>query len=260
MRRWAVLLLGLWLAACAQTPETSVGRETTEARDNPRARIHTELAALYYARGQHAIALQEVDIALSADANYAPAHNVLGLLHAALREDTKAEESFRRALTLQRNYSEAHNNYGWFLCQRGRIDAAVAQFEAALANPLYASPERALTNAGLCSLQKGDLAAAESYLERALRRSPNQPLALVALADVHARQGRLIQARNLLKQAASQAELNARALWLGVRIERQLGDRVSESSYASQLERRFPDSEEAYWLRMGLYDRTGSAL
>lgn len=260
MKQLAALVLGLLLAACAQMPETSVGREATESRDNPRARIHTELAALYYARGQHAIALQEVDIALAADANYAPAHNVLGLVHAELREDAKAEASFRRAISLQRNYSEAHNNYGWFLCQRGRIDAAVQQFEAALANPLYASPERALTNAGLCSLQKGDLAAAESYLERALRRAPNQPLALVALADVHARQGRLIQARNLLKQAASQAELNARGLWLGVRVERQLGDHVSESSYAIQLQRRFPDSEEAYWLRMGLYDRTGSAL
>lgn len=260
MRRLAFLALGLLLAACAQTPETSVGREATEARDNPRARIHTELAALYYARGQHAIALQEVDVALAADANYAPAHNVLGLVQAELREDAKAEASFRRAISLQRNYSEAHNNYGWFLCQRGRIDAAVAQFEAALANPLYASPERALTNAGLCSLKKGDLAAAESYLERAVRRAPNLPHALVALADVHARQGRLIQARNLLKQAAGQGELNARALWLGVRVERQLGDSASESSYATQLQRRFPDSEEAYWLRNGLYDRVGSVL
>lgn len=259
MRYLAALCLGL-LTACAQMPETSVGREATESRDNPRARIHTELAALYFARGQYAIALQEIDIALAADANYAPAHNVLGLVHGQLKEDAKAEASFKRAIALQRNYSEAHNNYGWFLCQRGRIDAAVAQFETALANPLYASPERALTNAGLCSLLKGDLAAAESYLERALRRAPNQPLALVALADVNARQGRLIQARNLLKQAANQTELDARGLWLGVRIERQLGDRVSESSYATQLERRFPDSEEAHWLRMGLYDRTGSAL
>ncbi len=260
MRRLAVLALGLPLAACAQMPEPLAGREATETRDDPRARIHTELAAHYYARGQHAIALQEVDLALAADRDYAPAYNMLGLVHAALKEDAKAEASFRQAISLKRNYAEAHNNYGWFLCQRGRIDAAVAQFEAALANPLYASPERALTNAGLCSLQKGDLAAAESYLERALRRSPNQPLALVALAEVNARQGRLLQARNLLKQAASLAELDARGLWLGVRIERQLGDRVSESSYAAQLERRFPNSEEAYWLRMGLYDHTGGAL
>jgi type IV pilus assembly protein PilF len=258
MRPWLAAVLVLLLAACAQTPEDGLGREAQSgAGENPRARIHTELAAQYFLRGQHAVALQGLDEALKADANYAPAHNMLGLVYGELREDAKAEASFRRAIALQRNYSEAHNNYGWFLCQRGQYDASLAQFDQALANPLYASPERALTNAGLCSLQKGDLKAAEDYLQRALRRAPNQPAALLALADLHARQGRLVSARNLLKQAAAVAELDARGLWLGLRVERQLGDRTSEASYASQLQRRFPDSEEAHWLRTGQYDQPG---
>ncbi len=258
MRVWFAAALGLLLAACAQTPDDGLGREAQSgASENPRARIHTELAAQYFLRGQHAIALEGLDEALKADANYAPAHNMLGLVYGDLREDAKAEASFKRAIALQRNYSEAHNNYGWFLCQRGRHDASLAQFELALANPLYASPERALTNAGLCSLQKGELKAAEDYLQRALRRVPNQPAALLALANVHARQGRLVLARNLLKQAAAITELDAPGLWLGVRVERQLGDRASETSYASQLARRFPDSEEAHWLRTGQYDQPG---
>lgn len=258
MKSWLAAVIGLLLGACAQTPGDSLGREgQSGAAENPRARIHTELAAQYFLRGQHAVALQGLDEALKADANYAPAHNMLGLVYGDLREDAKAEASFKRAIALQRNYSEAHNNYGWFLCQRGRYDAALAQFETALTNPLYASPERALTNAGICSLQKGDLVAAEDYLQRALRRMPNQPAALVALAEVHARQGRLVSARNLLKQASAVSELNAQGLWLGVRVERQLGDRTSEASYASQLQRRFPDSEETHWLRTGQYDQTG---
>ncbi|MGQ9686980.1 MAG: type IV pilus biogenesis/stability protein PilW [Thiobacillaceae bacterium] len=258
MRVWIAAVLGLLLVACAHAPDDSLGREAQSgAGENPRARIHTELAAQYFLRGQHAVALQGLDEALKADANYAPAHNMLGLVYADLREDAKAEASFKRAIALQRNYSEAHNNYGWFLCQRGQYDASIKQFELALTNPLYVSPERALTNAGLCSLQKGDLAAAEDYLQRALRRMPNQPAALLALADLHARQGHLVSARNLLKQAAAVSELDARGLWLGVRVERQLGDRTSESSYASQLKRRFPDSEEAHWLLSGQYDQPG---
>lgn len=258
MKVWLAAAIGLLLAACAQTPDNGLGREAQSgAGENPRARIHTELAAQYFLRGQHAVALQGLDEALKADANYAPAHNMLGLVYGDLREDAKAEASFKRAIALQRNYSEAHNNYGWFLCQRGRYDASLAQFETALTNPLYASPERALTNAGLCSLQKGDLTMAEDYLQRALRRMPNQPAALQALADVHARQGRLVSARNLLKQAAAVSELNAQGLWLGVRVERQLGDRTSEAGYASQLQRRFPDSEETHWLRTGQYDQPG---
>lgn len=256
MRSWLAAALCLVIVGCAQTRTNNLGREAPAgAGENVRARIHTELATHYFLRGQYAVALEGVDAALKADADYAPAYNVLGLVYAELREDAKAEASFKRAIALQPNYSEAHNNYGWFLCQRGRYDASLAQFELALANPLYASPESALTNAGLCSLQKGDHKAAEDYLQRALRRLPNQPQALVALADLHARDGRLLSARNLLKQAAAITQLDARGLWLGVRVERMLGDRASEASYASQLQRRFPDSEEAYWMASGQYDR-----
>ncbi|MCX7672813.1 MAG: type IV pilus biogenesis/stability protein PilW [Thiobacillaceae bacterium] len=250
------LLAGLaLLAACAQAPQSARDRG-----EETRARVHTELAALYYARGQYAVALQELEQALAAENAYAPAHNVLGLVWAALGEDAKADAGFQRALALQRNYSEAHNNYGWFLCQRGRHAEAIAQFEAALANPLYATPERALTNAGLCSLDQGNLAAAQDYLERALRRAPRLQPALTAMAELRVRQGRMQAARELLRQAAAVAELDARALWLGVRVERQLGDTLAEGAYATQLERRFPDSEEARWLRQGRYDRVGRPL
>jgi type IV pilus assembly protein PilF len=34
------------------------------------------------------------------------------------------------------------------------------------------------------------------------------------------------------------------ALWLGIRLERKLGNRNAEGSYASQLRSRYPASEE----------------
>jgi type IV pilus assembly protein PilF len=37
----------------------------------------------------------------------------------------------------------------------------------------------------------------------------------------------------------------AEVLWLGVRIERALGDRQSEAIHAQQLRRLFPDTPEA---------------
>jgi len=50
------------------------------------------------------------------------------------------------------------------------------------------------------------------------------------------------------------ATANAEALWLGVRVERRLGDRNSEVSYASQLRTRFPDSQETRALLAGQYE------
>lgn len=252
----AALVLCLGLAACAQPP--SGGSQTSpemagSAEDNPRARIHTELAAQYYARGMYAIALQELQEAVQADSRYAPAHNMFGLVHGALREDAKAEESFRLALGISPQYSEAHNNYGWFLCERGRHGPALEHFEAALANPLYAAPDKALANAGVCSLRQRDNKRAEGYLARALARAPNQPVALYHMAWLNLEQNRPVDARNLLARLGEAGLLDAPALWLGARIERQLGDVAAETSYGTQLRRRFPNSQEIYWLNSGQY-------
>ena len=132
---WLLAALMLALAGCAgQTVHDSAGLDARpEGRANVQARIHTELGAGYYARGQYAIALQELKIARESDPGYAPAYSILGLVHAELREDRQAEDNFRRAIDLSPGYSEGHNNYGLFLCQRGRVPESLARFEAASA-------------------------------------------------------------------------------------------------------------------------------
>lgn len=257
-----LFLAAFFLGGCAGQPLG--GSESPEARssneDNPQARIHTELGAGYFARGQYAIALQELRKAHDADAGYAPAYNILGLVYGELREDKQAEDGFRRAIELSPNYAEAHNNYGLFLCRRGRLPESLERFEAALANPLYATPEKALANAGACALEKGDLAKAEVYFIRALKRAPDQHTALVGMAEVQFRNGRWLAARSLLRQAGGVQELGAQALWLGIRAERRMGDQDAEASYAAQLRRRFPESLQTQWLITGQYDQAGSLL
>lgn len=252
----------LGLVGCAGQPtEGSPSPEARATSDiNIQARVHTELAAGYFSRGQYAVALQELKKARDADSGYAPLYNVQGLVHGELREDRQAEENFRRAISLSPAYSEAHNNFGLFLCQRDRAKEAFERFEAALNNPLYATPEKALANAGLCALKKGDVALAETYLIRALKRSPNQSAALVGMADTHYRLGRWLAARSLLRLASDQGELSAQGLWVGVRVERSMGDREAEASYGAQLRRRFPESMQTQWLITGQFDQPGGFL
>jgi len=47
---------------------------------------------------------------------------------------------------------------------------------------------------------------------------------------------------------------SAEALWLAVRIERKLGNRTAENSYAAQLRLRFPKSTEYQALQRGEFD------
>lgn len=256
---WCLLLA---LAGCAaQPPEMRASPETRVASGSDvRAQVHTDLAANYYLREQYAVSLQELAAAVKVSPGYAPAYNMLGLVHGALREDARAEEYFRRAISLSPQYSEAHNNYGMFLCQRKRMQEARERFETALANPLYASPEKALSNAGACALAQGDLDAADMYFQRATLRAPAHAPAQLGLAEVGFRQGRWLAARALLRRLTEQSEVGAQALWLGVRIERRLGDREAEANYGAQLRRRFPVSMQTQWLVTGQYDEMGGLL
>ncbi|NCS66319.1 MAG: type IV pilus biogenesis/stability protein PilW [Hydrogenophilales bacterium CG03_land_8_20_14_0_80_62_28] len=260
MSRWLVLILSLSLGACAHTS----ARNGPEGKDsqvlessNSRARVHTELAAQYYSRRQYGVASQELQEALQADGSYAPAYNMLGLLHGALLETKEAEANFQRALDMAPQYSEAHNNFGYFLCSQRRYAEALSQFERAWQNPLYVTPEKALANAGQCALHMGNTDEAEQLAKRALVRAPNQPQALVTLADIQFRQGNIAMARGLLSRADGQGGLDAPGLWLAVRVERQAGNRESEAEYGAQLRRRYPESRETAWLLNGQFDKQG---
>lgn len=238
-----VVLLVMVLAGCAtQPPGQTISQE--------RARVHTELAAQYYERAQLGVALEELGKALKAEPSYAPAYNVRGLINMALREDRQAEEDFQRSLQLDSSDSDTRNNYGWFLCQRGKVQDSIKQFMAALKNPLYATPEKSYLNAGVCSRKGGNLKDSEDFLQKALVLRPNMPEALVALAELNFDRGDYAGAKSYFMRFAQNVEtsMSAESLWLGVRIERKMNDKSAEESYALQLRKRFPESREAQLL------------
>jgi type IV pilus assembly protein PilF len=259
MRRAWLCLIAL-AAGCAGQPEQpgpvsgtgTITGDPTAPRN--RARVHADLATLYYARGNMNVALEEARIAVAADPGYATAHGVLGLVYMELRENALAQQSFERGLSHAPDDPDINHNYGWFLCQTGRPRDARPYFRKALDNPLYATPGRTYAAAGACALQAGALREADENLERALRLEPNLPIALLKLAELRYRQGRFIDARAAALRHSALAPPSAESLWLALRIERRLGARTAELSYANQLRRRFPASPEYQALLRGNYE------
>lgn len=254
MNKFGLLFTLLLLVGCASSGGGgSAGTpQSVTSHAQAVAKIHTELAAAYYERTQYAVSLQELGVAMKADADYAPAYNARALVRMALHEDDKADADFRRSLQLDGSSSDAHNNYGWFLCQRGREKESIPQFKAALDNPLYSTPEIAYVNLGLCSKKAGLMKDVENNLQRALILRPEMPEALYGLADWNYSNGNYAVAKSYQARLSQVSpELNAEQLWLAVRIERKVRDRNSEASYAFQLRNRFPDSPECQLLLQG---------
>lgn len=245
MNRLIVMFFSLaLLAACSTASNDSQAFKS--------AKVHTELAGLYYQRAQLGIALDELSQALKADSSYAPAYNVRGLVNMALREDKDAEADFKRSLHLDDTNSDTHNNYGWFLCQHDRAKEAIPQFMAALKNPLYTTPGLAYLNAGLCSRKAGNNKDAEDFLQKALQVQPESTQVLFALADLKFSNADYFSAKKYFSDLSQKTDnLTAEQLWLGVRINRKIGDRNTEASYAMQLRNRFPDARETQMLIHG---------
>lgn len=246
MRLGLLVLAASMLVACAGS-ET---RQDSEA-SRERARVHTELGAGYYAQNQIAVALEEFQDAVRINPNYAPAQNGLGLVYGTLREDAKADAAFRKALQLDPNSSETRNNYGSFLCSRNRIDESIVQFTEAVKNPLYVTPGVAYMNAGTCLLRKQDVKGAELYLQHALQLQPQLFQAGYQLAVIAYTRGDYAIARNYLSSGLESNTPTAEMLWLGIRLARLEKDRDAEASYALQLRKRYPSSEQTKQLLSG---------
>jgi type IV pilus assembly protein PilF len=219
-----------------------------------RAKLHTELGALYFQDGNMAVALEELKIAIAIDSTYAPAFNVRGLVRLYLREMQPAEDDFKQALRLAENDPEINNNYGWFLCQTAREKDSISYFLRAIKNPLYQTPDRAYLNAGRCSVKFGDIDSAEDFFQKALRFSPDNLQALMQLAGISYKRGNAELAKKQLSEVIRKTEPNAELLWLALRIEHRLGDRVAEASFGSQLRRKFPGSPEYQEMLKGNFE------
>lgn len=248
LHRVALLSL-LLLSACSsnQVPEFGGGDnigEMGERHSESPGDVYVRLAVEYMKHQRYSPALQNARLAVDKDESNANAHNVLALLYDQLGELELANSHFRRALSLEPKNSYYRNAYGFHLCKRKQFRAADTEFQLALRNPLYDSPEVALNNAGVCAQRDGRLEQAADYFTRALQRDPRLPAALLEMAQISFDQGKQAVAANYLRRYHEIGPQTSRSLWLGIRIARAMGDGASMASFELRLRSDFPDSEE----------------
>lgn len=235
-------------------PQPGGPQDTTVKDPRSRAKIHTELGALYFQDKNIPVAMEELTIAIYIDPTYAPAYSMRALVHHYLKEPQHAEDNFRDALRYAPDDPEIANNYGWFLCQIGKYKEGLPHFERALRNRLYQTPDRAYLNAGQCAMNMGDMKLASEFMDKAYRFSNGSPIVILRRAELYYRTDRLEDARRDLAELSRRLEPNAEMLWMQIRIERKLGDKESENRYATQLRRRFPTSNEYQELLKGNFE------
>lgn len=262
---WLVLLLLLtWLqlslSGCAAT---GVGAPAMQAEpltdfDEPdtrkRARIRLTLASNYFDQGQTSVALDEIKQSLAADPTYIPAYLLRGLIYMRLENSVLAEDSFQRALQINSRDGDALHNYGWFVCESGRHAQAIALFDRALTNPTYGGRVTTHLAKGICQTRAGQLTEAEISFTKSYELDASNPITGYNLADLLYQRGDNNRAQFYIRRINNGEFANAETLWLGIRVERRLGNATAVEQLAQQLGRRYPQSPQWTFYQRGAFN------
>lgn len=236
----SVLLLGVGLAmsACA-----GGGSEQPSLEDAAVANMN--LGAGYLQQGRTDLAIERLLRALAQNPRLVEAHSTIALAYDQIGSLDDAATHYLRATQLDPANSAAANAYAVFLCNRqSRWAEAAPYFRRAAENPTYATPEVALTNAGICARDAGQLEAAAESFRAALTRNPRYPDALLNMMELTYQSGEYLQTRAFIQRYLDARPATAPVLLMCANVERQLNNAAAADRCAAQLRSGFQGSPE----------------
>jgi type IV pilus assembly protein PilF len=243
LMRWSGVAAAVMVAGCVSSGSSFPSDKVSM---HQASEYNTQLGVAYLRQGNRDLAMQKLQKAIGQNPDNADAYLGLGLLYDSIGDTNKAEASYREALDKAPDNPDVQNNYAVFLCQHGQQKKSERYFLAAAQNALYATPDAAYTNAGVCASQIPDLKTAEQYFRKALEVNPIFPDALYQMAQLSYQQKKYLQARAFIERFNSAStQPRPEVLLLGVLTERALGNLQNAATYARKLRTLFPDSPQA---------------
>lgn len=248
------------LAGCVSTPAAvkpeAIPGSAAETEVHRLAKTRLQLAALHFEEGRAEVALGEIAQALQAYPRYVDAFNLQGWIYLSLQDYKNAHQSFVQALALRPGDADSLYNLGWVQCLQKQFTVADGNFDAALGAPRASgqSVARIWLAKGVCLRQAGQIGKALQALEKANEIEPGSPAVAYNFADALLAQGEAERARFYVRRINNGQWASAQSLWLGIKVERSLGDRVAMRQLADQLHKRFPDSKEWQRFERGAFD------
>jgi type IV pilus assembly protein PilF len=243
---FSALFFLIALSACSSEQKTEPNKEASE--------INTTLGLAYLRSNYLSSAKEKLEKALKQNPDSATTNMAYALLLQKINEPEQADEYFKKAIKLDPKNPDIRNNYGGFLCENARYEEGVQQFQEAMNNPLYKTPQYAADNIGNCYLKSGEMVRAEGYYRKALEIDKYFPQALYHMARLAYLNQNYMSARAYLQRFNAVVGDAPPTLWLCYQVELELDNSIEASRCADKLLKKFPDSKEASQLSL-IYDR-----
>ena len=128
------------------------------------------------------------------------------------------------------------------------------QFAAALANPAYGQVAKTYLEQGNCLLAMGNKAQAESSYQKSFELDASNGVTAYHLAALLFERKENTRALFYARRINNSDQASAESLWLGIKIERRIGNTDAVEQLSAQLRKRFGQSTEAQALERGAFD------
>lgn len=261
-----VMVIGfsMVLAGCKTTqtvttiaPGTS-GQMISEVKpgsEQERFESRMKLAVAYFQGGRDssATALAEVNRALELRPRSAEALALKGMIYDQMGDTGNAIAYLRNAVSNDSSNGDLNHNLGTMLCNHSQYADGIAYLEKAVSLPNNTNVTRSWLMIGECYQGAGNIQKAETAYHQVLYLEPSNRAALYQLSNFMYLRNDIIGAKEYLERMGSIRNMNAPALWLGVKIARTQGDAYLMGQYAKALRDRYPSSIEAAALNRGDY-------
>ena len=177
----------MFIAIAALSAAACVGPKGMSPEES-KAREKVDIAGRMLQVGSFREAERVLNDALELDPRIPEAHYFMGVTRFYLGDYAAAEKSLRESLRLRPEDGDAHNTLGLVYVQMGDRDRALEEYRLALKDPVFATPEKALLNIGLCLDGMGQTEEAIRELRRSVETNPRYYPAHYELAKILDRQ------------------------------------------------------------------------
>lgn len=214
------------------------------------ADLKTQIAIEHIRIGNVDMAKNALDEALARNPNNAKSLMMMGVTHQLVGTTDSliaAEDYFIKAINTEPANAQIRNNYGQYLFVVERYEDAIKQFKIASNTIGYSGRDVALNNVGQCYLRLNNPTDAKNMFLRTLQLNPTNAEALLGLAETHYLFTSSDEAADVFQDYVDRighTNLNSKALWLGIRIDRMNNDMISMREHIEELAAKFPKSEE----------------
>ncbi len=243
---WFALMLILTGCVSSTLRNTPSGKEITEKTANlsEAATKRLTLGLKYLENGN----LERAKFNLDRATQHAPnSHEVMvgmAYYYEQVKEFALARKFYQSSLSVSPNNGDNLNSYASFLCNQEEYEEANKLFMKAINLPEYSGAGSSYENAGICASRAGDRESAEAYFKKALNYNTGSARTLLEMASLSFGSRDFLTSRAYLRQHLQLTTGSPRALWLGIQIERLLGDKDALSSYQIKLVGMYPQSAE----------------